>query len=152
TAVGALGGNGSIAGPVTLTSTGHLAPAMSPSMTNTLTVNNNLTLNAGTTLDFNFGASAAGAFGNSDLVAVGGAGAINLPGSGQLTLNITGLSGFGNGGGTNVAYYDLLDMNSSSASFPAAAGLTWLINGSTNFNYAVLKPGDPNYPAFASKS
>src|SRR5205807_273437 len=59
TTVGALGGNGSIAGPVTVTSTGHLAPAMTPSTTNTLTINNNLTLNAGATLDYNFGASAS---------------------------------------------------------------------------------------------
>ena len=51
---GALGGNGTINGPVTVTSTGHLAPAMTPSTTNTLTINNSLTINSGATLDFNF--------------------------------------------------------------------------------------------------
>ena len=52
---GALGGNGSINGTVTVTSTGHLAPAMSSSTFNTLTLNNDLTINAGGALDYNFG-------------------------------------------------------------------------------------------------
>lgn len=55
TLTGALGGSGSISGAVTVSSTGHLSPAVSPSGTSTLTIGNNLTINAGATLDFNFG-------------------------------------------------------------------------------------------------
>jgi fibronectin-binding autotransporter adhesin len=68
---GGLGGNGMITGPVTVTSSGHLAPAMSATTFNTLTIGGNLTINAGATLDYNFGAT--GSPGVGDRVgAIGG--------------------------------------------------------------------------------
>ena len=51
TLAGTLGGNGTINGTVTVTSTGTLAPAMSPTTSNTLTIRNDLTLNAGASLN-----------------------------------------------------------------------------------------------------
>src|SRR5439155_876085 len=81
TTAAALGGNGTIAGPVTMSASGHLAPAVSPSSTSTLTINNNLTLNAGGTLAFNFAAPASlssSGFGSGDVVAVGGTGSLTM--------------------------------------------------------------------------
>ncbi len=147
-AAAALGGNGTIYGPVTVSSSGHLDPAMSPTTTNTLTLNGNLTLNAGATLDYNFGASAVGSFGTGDLVQEYGT--LAVPSSGTITLNITALPGFGNGGGSNTAFYDLID--ASGGVFPGSSTFNWSINGSTSYNYAVLKPGDANYPSFASNA
>src|SRR4030095_9399123 len=86
TLTGALGGNGTITGVVTVSSTGHLAPAMSADTTNTLTLTNNLTINAGATLDYNFGA--AGTPGTGDLINITGAGNL-LMNAGTDILNIT---------------------------------------------------------------
>ena len=144
---GALGGSGTIAGPVSVSSTGHLAPATTPTGTSALVISNSLALAAGAVLDYNFGTTAgAGAFGTGDRVNVASAGALTLPGSGTLTLNISQLAGFG------IGFYDLIDLNSSSSAFPATTGFSWTINGSSNFNYSVLRPGDPAYPGFASKA
>jgi fibronectin-binding autotransporter adhesin len=131
TLVGALGGNGTISGPVTVSSTGHLAPAMSATTTNTLTLSNSLTINAGATFDYHFGT--AGTPGTSDLINLIGTGAM-LMNAGVDILNITPLSGFG------VGTYNLITMSGSGAFTDNA---TFTINGSTLFNYSVLKPGDP---------
>ncbi len=130
TLIGALGGNGTIFGVVNVSSTGHLAPAMSATTTNTLTIANNLTINAGATLDYNFGA--AGTPGMGDLIDVTGAGNL-LMNAGTDILNITALPGFG------VGTYSLITV-SGFGSFTDNA--TFTINGSTLFNYSVLKPGD----------
>src|SRR5581483_11151341 len=134
TLVGALGGNGTIAGPVNGTSTGHLAPAMSGTTSNTLTINNTLTIAGGATFDFNFGtAGQAPAGGTGDLIAVGGTGNVVLN-VGTDVLNITQLTGFG------IGVYPLITVTGSGTLTDNA---TFTINGKTNFNYSVLKPGDP---------
>jgi autotransporter-associated beta strand protein len=130
TLTGALGGNGTISGAVTVSSTGHLAPAMSASTSNTLTINNSLTINAGATLDYNFGA--AGTPGTGDLINLVGTGNL-LMNAGADILNITPLAGFG------IGTYNLITV-SGSGTFTDNA--TFTINGSTLFNYAVLKPND----------
>ncbi len=115
-----LGGNGTINGAVTVTSTGHLAPAMSSSTTNTLTIANNLTLNTGATLDFNFGAaSGSNTPGTSDTVNVTGNGNILLN-AGTDVLNINPQTGFGTG------IYNLLTLQSTGAFTDNA---TFSING-----------------------
>jgi fibronectin-binding autotransporter adhesin len=129
TLTGALGGNGTIGGAVTVTSTGNLAPAMTPTTSNTLTVNNNLTLNAGASLSFNFGA--AGSPGTGDLVNLTGTGSLSLA-AGTDTLNITPLSGFG------IGTYNLITV-SGTGTFTDSA--TFTINGSTTFNYSVAPSG-----------
>ncbi|MES2570740.1 MAG: autotransporter-associated beta strand repeat-containing protein, partial [Verrucomicrobiota bacterium] len=131
---GTLGGNGRVNGAVTVTSTGHLAPAMTPSTSNTLTLGNNLTLNAGATLDFNFGSAGTGGAGSSDRVNVGGNLLLN---AGADVLNITQLPNFG------IGTYTLFTV--ANGSFTNNA--TFTINGNTNFNYAILRPGDLIDPA-----
>ncbi len=128
-----LGGNGTINGTVTVTSTGHLAPAMSAATNNTLTIANNLTLNAGATLDFNFGAASGSTTpGTGDFVNVTGSCSILLN-AGTDVLNNNPQAGFG------LGIYNLLT-NSGAGTFTDNA--TFTINGSTLFNYLVLKPGD----------
>ncbi len=129
TLTGALGGNGTISGAVIVTSTGHLAPAMSATTTNTLTIGANLTLNAGASLDYNFGA--LGNPGTSDLVTVGGAFNLTLN-AGVDILNITQLPGFG------IGTYNLL--TAPTGAFTNNA--TFTINGKNNFNYAVASSGN----------
>ena len=123
---GALGGNGSINGAVSVTSTGHLSPAMTPTTFNTLTINNNLTIAAGGTLDYNFAAP-----GNGDLVTLAGTGSLSLA-TGTDTLNISQLPGFG------IGLYPLITV-AGSGTFTNNA--TFTINGKPNFNYLVLQPG-----------
>ncbi|HLX59895.1 MAG TPA: autotransporter-associated beta strand repeat-containing protein, partial [Planctomycetota bacterium] len=161
-----LGGNGTVNGTVNISSTGHLSPDMTPTTTATFTINNNLTLTTGATLDFNFGAPGAldinnnpTGFGTGDVVKVTGAGTLTEPNgnanqsSAPLILNVTGISGFGLAAGATVGYYDLIDLSGSTAAFPTLSGtFLFQINGSTSFNYAVLRPGDVGYPSFASKS
>ena len=136
---GTLGGNGTIRGPVTVTSTGHLAPAMSANTFNTLTLDNNnnnpatavgsnLTLSGGATLDYNFAGP-----GNGDLVNVAGLGNLTLA-SGIDLLNITQIPNSGFGIGT----YPLITVTGSGTFTDNA---TFAINGKTNFNYVVLQPG-----------
>ena len=127
---GALGGNGTINGPVTVTSTGHLAPAMTPSTTNTLTINNSLTVNNGATLDFNFGAP-----GTNDVILRDcrwDTDDRRRP-SGPITLNVTALPGLAKGA------YKLFDSSANPSGFSNTA--TFAINGTTNFNYAVVSSG-----------
>lgn len=125
--VGALGGNGTINGTVTVTSTGQLAPAMSSTTFNTLTINDNLTINPGGTLSYNFGTP-----GNGDRITLAGTGSLNLQ-AGADILNVTQLPGFG------IGTYPLIVV-AGSGSFTDNA--TFTVNGRTNFNYFVLKPGD----------
>ena len=131
---GALGGNGSINGNVTVTSTGHLAPAMSSSTFNTLTLNNaDLTINAGGALDYNFGTpgSPVGSPGSGDLVNLTGTGNLSLA-AGTDVLNVSQLTGFG------IGLYPLITVTGSGTFTDNA---TFTINGKPNFNYLVLKPG-----------
>ena len=107
-------------------STGHLAPAMTPSTTNTLTINNNLTINSGATLDFNFAAP-----GTNDVVLVTAAGTLSI--GGNITLNVTALPGFAKGA------YKLFDASANVAGFNNTA--TFAVNGTTNFNYTVVSSG-----------
>lgn len=140
--IGSLGGNGTINGTVRVTSTGHLAPAMTSSTFNTLTINNNLTINAGGALDFNFaspGASPNGGTGIGDLVNVTGTGNVSLA-AGADILNVTQLAASGFGLGT----YPLITVAGSGTLTDAA---TFTVNGKPNFNYAVLKPGDAIDPS-----
>ena len=141
TLTGALGGNGTLNGVVTVTSTGHLAPAMSTTTSNTLTIANNLTINAGGTLDYNFGT--AGTPGTSDLVSVTvGTHTLTLN-TGADVLNVNRLAGFGVG--TYTLFSDAvgtITTNGASALPGAPAGaLNFAIAGSTLFNYWVLGPG-----------
>ena len=136
---GALGGNGSINGNVTVTSTGHLAPAMSSSTFNTLTLNNaDLTINAGGTLDYNFGTpgSPVGSPGSGDLVNLTGTGNLSLA-AGTDVLNVSQLTGFG------IGLYPLITVTGSGTFTDNA---TFTINGKPNFNYLVLKPAPPSIP------
>ncbi len=128
---GALGGNGSIAGPVTVTSTGQLAPAISPGTTSTLTISNDLTISSGGTLNYNFGATGGtgGTAGTSDLVNITGTGNLNLPDA--LTLDITALPGFGMG------LYKLLDATGTSGLLSGTDAI-FTVHGSNLFNYAVV--------------
>ena len=133
---GALGGNGTIAGAVTVSSTGILAPAMSATTTNTLTINNNLSVNGGT-LDFNFGAAPAtittGALGTSDLVVLGGTNP-NLSLNGTITLNVNPVStGFG------IGAYKLFDNSINSGGLTNTG--TFAVHGSSIFNYQILSGG-----------
>lgn len=130
TLTGALGGNGTVNGLVTVTATGHLAPAMTASTTNTLTLTNGLTMNiAGGTLDYNFGTLGTGGNGVSDLVSVTGG---NVSLAGAQFLNVTQLTGFG------IGTYKLI--TTGAGTFTDTA--TFTINGKANFNYFVLKGGD----------
>ena len=121
-----LGGNGTINGTVSVTSTGHLAPAMTPTTFNTLTINNDLTIAAGGTLDYNFAAP-----GNGDLLTLTGTGNLSLA-AGTDTLNITQLPSFG------IGLYPLITV-AGTGTFTDNA--TFTVNGKPNFNYLVLKPG-----------
>jgi len=77
---GLLGGNGSVAGLVTVASGGVIDPGMSPgSGVGTLRLNGGLTLNGGSLLDFQLGAPAA-----SDLILIGG--------SNNFTTSMSGLN------------------------------------------------------------
>ncbi len=127
---GTLGGSGTINASVTVNSLGHLAPAVTPTSTSTLTLGNDLTIAGGASFDFNFGAANAtlGQLGTSDQISVG-SGTITLQ-SGVDTLNITALTGFG------IGLYPLIV---GAGTFNDAA--TFSINGSSNFNYKVLAPG-----------
>ncbi len=127
---GALGGNGTINGAVTINSTGILAPAMSPTTTNTLTIRNNLTINAGATFNYNLGA--LGTPGAGDLVLVSNSGTITIKGDGTVpdVININALSGFG------IGTYNLLTAGSA-ALITNPNGETFTVNGSNAFNYAV---------------
>ncbi len=129
TLFGTLGGNGTINSAVTVTSTGHLSPDMSATTFNTLTINNNLTINAGGGLDYNFGSP-----GNGDLVSITGTGNLLMNAGGDV-LNITQLASSGFGIGT----YPLIKVIGSGTFTDNA---TFTINGKPNFNYSVLKPGD----------
>ena len=111
---------------MSVTSTGHLAPAMTPTTFNTLTVNNDLTIAAGGSLDYNFAAP-----GNGDLVTLTGTGNLSLA-AGADILNITQLPSFG------IGLYPLITV-AGSGTFTDNA--TFTINGKPNFNYLVLKPG-----------
>jgi fibronectin-binding autotransporter adhesin len=126
TLVGALGGNGTVNGPVNVSSTGHLAPAMSSSTFNTLTINNNLTLSGGATLDFNLASPGSG-----DLVNVTGTGNVSLS-AGTDILNISGLTGFG------IGTYNLISVTGTGTLTDAA---TFSVNGSNLFNYALAPSG-----------
>ena len=127
TLTGALGGNGTLTSALIVSSTGHLAPAMSSSTFNTLTVNNNVTINPGGTLDYNFGSP-----GNGDLLNLAAAGNLSM-GAGTDVLNVNQLGGFA------IGTYNLITV-SGTGSFTDNA--TFTINAKPNFNYAVLKPGD----------
>ena len=123
---------------MTVTATGHLAPAMSPTTTNKLTIANNLTISGGT-LDFNFGAAptiSQGAIGTSDLVMLTNSGS-SLTLSGNITVNVTpvvlGPSGFG------IGAYKLIDESTTGGSFNNTA--TFKVNGSTNFKYSIIANG-----------
>ena len=131
TLTGALGGNGTLNGTVSVTSTGHLAPAMTPTTFNTLTINNDLTIAAGGSLDYNFAAP-----GNGDLVTLTGTGNLSLA-AGTDILNITQLPGFG------IGLYPLITVTGTGTFTDNA---TFTINGKPNFNYLVLKPGAPIDP------
>ena len=85
-----LGGNGTINGTVSVSSGGALAPAMSSTTFNTLTIHNNLTIASGAIFNYNLAAPGSG-----DLVQTTGTGTIGL--SGTDTLNLNELSGFGTG-------------------------------------------------------
>lgn len=126
---GTLGGTGTVAAPVVVHALGHLAPALLPGTTATLTIANDLTLNAGSTLDYNFGA--LGTPGTSDLVDITGAGNLLLN-AGNDVLNITALPGFG------IGTYNLITV-SGSGTFTNNA--TFTINGTSLFNYSILNPG-----------
>ncbi len=132
TLTGALGGNGVLNGTVSVTSTGHLAPAMTPTTFNTLTVNNDLTIAAGGTLDYNFAAPGSG-----DLVTLTGTGNLSLA-AGTDILNITQLPSFG------IGLYPLITVTGSGTFTDNA---TFTINGKSNFNYLVLKPALQSIPA-----
>src|SRR5205085_1925722 len=105
--IGALGGNGTVNAPVVVTSSGILAPAMSSSTFNTLTLNfntngtttNALTINAGGSLNYNFASP-----GNGDLVTLTGSGNL-LISAGTDILNVTQLPGFG------IGLYPLITMS-----------------------------------------
>ncbi len=132
---GALGGNGTINGAVTITSTGHLAPAMTGATFNTLTINNNLTMNGGA-LDFNFGAAplSQGQLGSGDQALVTG----QLSLGGVITINITQLANTNFG----IGSYVLLDNSANGgAGFNLASGATFQFNGASNFNYAIVSNG-----------
>jgi len=109
---GTLGGSGSIAGPVTVTATGTLAPGTS---IGTLTVNNSVTLGGAAVMEI----SKDGGVPSSDLLAVSG----NLAFGGALTVVLTGT--------TPLAYNDtfnLFDWGTQSSSFAAIylpAGYLW---------------------------
>jgi autotransporter-associated beta strand protein len=138
--VGALGGNGTINGPVVVTSTGVLAPAMTATSFNTLTlsfnplltVTNALTINAGGSLNYNFGAPGTG-----DLVNLTGTGNLVI-GAGTDILNVNQLSGFG------IGLYPLITV-SGGGTFTDNASFT--VNGKPNFNYVVYKPGQAIDPS-----
>jgi autotransporter-associated beta strand protein len=145
TGVGSLGGNGTIAGAVSVSATGHLAPAVSTSTTSTLTLSNNLSLTTGgnattgATFDYNFGAPGNttvgfGTVGTGDMVIAGNGslGNFNI-GAGNVTLNVTPLTGFG------VGTYDIINWSASSGTFTNSA--TFNVNGSSNFNYQVVNAG-----------
>ena len=115
---------------------------MSSATTNTLTINNNLTI-SGSTLNFNFGAAPAsigpGALGTSDLILLPGATSVLTIG-GTVTLNISAISsGFG------VGAYKLIDASANSARFANTA--TFTINGATNFTYTIVSSGGALDPA-----
>jgi fibronectin-binding autotransporter adhesin len=120
---GSLGGNGTIAGPVTIASTGTIAPAINATSTATLNINNTLTINGGATFNYNFGSP-----GVSDTVNV--TGAVTLA-AGTDTLNINALSGFG------VGTYNLI-----TGTTPITDNATFAFNGSASFIYSVATSGN----------
>ncbi len=125
---GTLGGNGTINGTVTVQTGGALAPAMSSSTFNTLTIASNLTIASGAILNFNLGT--AGSPGGGDLVQTTGTGTISL--TGTDTLNLNELSGFG------VGTYNLLTVAGTGALTNNAA---FSVVGSSLYNYAVAASG-----------
>lgn len=136
-AAAALGGNGTITGPVIVNGAGGtLAPAMSATTFNTLTINNNLTINAGGALSYNFASPGGGPLntgaGSGDLTTVIGTGNLSIP-AGADVLNVNQLTGFG------LGTYPLITLTGTGTFTDAA---TFTVNGKANFNYAVLKPGD----------
>jgi autotransporter-associated beta strand protein len=128
---GALGGNGTINGVVNIQAAGTLAPAMSSTTFNTLTINNNLNFSAGATLNYNFGA--AGSPGVGDLVNVIGTGNVVLA-AGTDILNVNALAGSGFGIGT----YNLITVTGGGT---LTNNATFTINGSNAFNYSVAAAG-----------
>jgi autotransporter-associated beta strand protein len=128
---GALGGNGTIGGPVSITGTGILAPAV-PNGSNvltpaTLTINNTLSFGNGATFNYLFGAS--GSPGISDTVNVTGAVTFT---AGTDILNINALSGFG------VGTYNLI----TGAAPISTSGVTFAVNGNPAFLYAIAPNGN----------
>ncbi len=80
----ALGGTGSIAGPITLGAGSHLKPGNSPG---TITFTDGLTLGNGTIIDLELGTV-------SDLIRVSGGTLTGATGTGGVTLNLTNSGGF----------------------------------------------------------
>ncbi len=132
-----LGGNGTIGGTVSVSATGHIAPAMSPTSTATLTINNNVTMANGATLDYNFGT--AGTPGTSDKLVIGTTKTITFALGATYNVNINQLSGFG------IGTYVLVDATAASSSIVlSGTGATPVFtpNGSSNFTYAVAIVGN----------
>jgi autotransporter-associated beta strand protein len=114
----ALRGNGTINGPVTVASGGHLAPGSGG--IGTLSTGP-LTLSGGSVLDYVLGTPGVGTpslGGNSALVTVGGA--LTLPSSGTITVNLTDNAGAGGEGALGTGTYTLLrytSLNSTASNF-----------------------------------
>ncbi len=126
---GTLGGNGSVSGTVTLSATGTLAPAMSPTTANTFQIKNNLTINAGASFNLNLGAPGTG---TSDRITITGSShTITINGNGSIpdVVNINQLSGFTTGN------YTLLTQPAGTIS--NLGNETFTVNAPDNFNYSV---------------
>ena len=123
-ATATLAGNGSVAGTVTVQSSGRLAPGINASTIGTLALNGGLTLNTAN-LDVKGAAP-----GSSDLVSVTG----NLVLTGNTQVNLTQqLSGFGIGDYTILTYTGTLTGNTSQLLAPPQ---------DANFSYSILTVGN----------
>ena len=126
TSAGALGGSGTVTGPVIINNFGNLSPTLLGTSTTTLYLASDLTLNAGSVLDFNLGNLSTD---TSDLVNVGGTLNVAANTVGQPdVINVTSVNH-----GLTTGLYTLISAGTTNY----AASPNFKVNGPLQFLYSV---------------